>query len=43
MVLSLAIGGGLRVLPEERSRIDLRLDEVVPFSSGVLLLVHRPA
>jgi dihydrofolate reductase len=43
MVFPLAVGGGLRVFPEARGRIDLRLDEVVQFSSGVLLMVHRPA
>jgi dihydrofolate reductase len=43
MVFPVAIGGGLRVFPEDRGKVEVRLDDVVRFDSGVLLLVYRPA
>ncbi len=41
MVFPVAIGGGLRVFPEDRGKIELRLDDVSRFDGGVVLMVHR--
>ncbi len=42
-VFPIAIGGGLRIFPEGRRRIDLELVELVRYETGVLLQVYRPA
>jgi dihydrofolate reductase len=43
LVFPIAIGGGLRVFPDDRGKIELQLDELVRYDSGVLLQVYRPA
>jgi dihydrofolate reductase len=43
LVFPIAIGGGLRVFPDDRGKIELQLDELVRYESGVLLQVYRPA
>jgi dihydrofolate reductase len=40
-VFPVAVGGGLRFWPEDRGKVDLRLDELVRYDSGVLLQVYR--
>jgi dihydrofolate reductase len=42
MVFPIAIGGGLRVFPDDRSKTSLELTELVRYDSGVLLQVYRP-
>lgn len=42
-VFPVAVGGGLRFWPEERGKVDLRLDELVRYDNGVLLQVYRVA
>jgi len=41
MVFPVAIGGGLRVFPEDRGKIALELTDLVRYDSGVLLQVYR--
>jgi dihydrofolate reductase len=41
MVFPVAVGGGLRVFPEDRSRTSLELTELVRYDSGALLQVYR--
>jgi dihydrofolate reductase len=43
MVFPVAIGGGLRIWPDDRDRVDLELTELVRYDTGVLLQVYRPA
>jgi dihydrofolate reductase len=43
MVFPVVIGGGLRVFPEDRAKIDLELTDLVRYDSGVLLQIYRPA
>ena len=41
LVYPVAIGGGKRIFPDDRAKIDLRLDDLVRYDSGVLLQVYR--
>ncbi|MFY9806555.1 MAG: dihydrofolate reductase family protein [Pseudonocardiaceae bacterium] len=41
MVFPVAIGGGLRVFPEDRRKVALKLTDLVRYDSGVLLQVYR--
>lgn len=41
MVFLLSVGGGLRVFPDDRTTVELELNDLVRCSSGVLLQVHR--
>jgi dihydrofolate reductase len=43
LVFPIAIGGGLRVFPDDRGKIELQLQELIRYESGVLLQVYRPA
>ena len=43
LVFPIAIGGGLRVFPDDRGKIELQLHELIRYESGVLLQVYRPA
>jgi dihydrofolate reductase len=43
LTFPIAIGGGLRVFPDDRGKITLQLDELVRYDSGVLLQIYRPA
>jgi dihydrofolate reductase len=43
MVFPVAIGGGLRVFPDDRAKIALKLTDLVRYDSGVLLQIYRPA
>ena len=40
-VFPVAIGGGLRFWPEERGKVDFRLDDLVQLDNGVLLQRFR--
>jgi dihydrofolate reductase len=42
LVFPIAIGGGLRVFPDDRGKIALQLVDLVRYDSGVLLQVYRP-
>ena len=42
MVFPVSVGGGLRVFPDDRTRTDLELVELTPYSSGAMLQVYRP-
>ena len=41
MVFPVAVGGGLRVFPDDRTKVDLELTDLVRYPSGVLLQVYR--
>ncbi|MDQ2789466.1 MAG: pyrimidine reductase [Pseudonocardiales bacterium] len=41
MVFPVAIGGGLRVFPEDRGKVALKLTDLVRYDSGVLLQVYQ--
>jgi dihydrofolate reductase len=41
MVFPVAIGGGLRVFPDDRAKIALELADLVRYGSGVLLQIYR--
>jgi dihydrofolate reductase len=41
MVFPLSVGGGLRVFPDDRTKVELELSDLVRYSSGVLLQVYR--
>jgi dihydrofolate reductase len=43
MIFPVAIGGGLRIWPDDHAKIDLELTDLVRYDSGVLLQVYRPA
>jgi hypothetical protein len=43
MVFPIAVGGGLRVFPDDRTKVELELTELIRYDSGVLLQVYRPA
>jgi dihydrofolate reductase len=43
MVFPIAVGGGLRVFPDDRTKVELELTELIRYDSGVLLQVFRPA
>jgi dihydrofolate reductase len=42
MVFPIAIGGGLKIWPEERAKITLELAALERYESGVVLQVYRP-
>jgi dihydrofolate reductase len=42
MVFPVMIGGGLRIFPEDREKLDFELTELVRYASGVVLQVYRP-
>ncbi len=42
MVFPVAIGGGLRIFPDDRAKLDFTLHELVRYDSGVLLQIYRP-
>jgi hypothetical protein len=42
MVFPVAVGGGLRVFADDRTKVSLELAELVRYDSGVLLQVYRP-
>jgi dihydrofolate reductase len=42
MVFPVAVGGGLRVFPDDRSKTSLELIELVRYDSGAMLQVYRP-
>jgi dihydrofolate reductase len=41
MVFPVAVGGGLRVFPDDRTKVSMELTELVRYDSGVLLHVYR--
>ncbi|HZY75549.1 MAG TPA: dihydrofolate reductase family protein [Jatrophihabitantaceae bacterium] len=41
IVYPVTIGGGLRIFPEDRSRLDLTLTDLVRYDSGAILLTYR--
>jgi dihydrofolate reductase len=43
MVFPVMIGGGLRIFPEQREKLEFDLTELVRYDSGVLLQIYRPA
>ncbi len=43
MVFPVAIGGGLRLFPDDREKLDFELAELVRYDSGVVLQIYRPA
>ncbi len=43
MVYPVAIGGGLRIFPEDRNKLELELTDLVRYDSGVVLQIYRPA
>lgn len=43
MTYPIAIGGGLRIFPENRERLELELTDLVRYDSGVVLQTYRPA
>ena len=43
MVFPVAIGGGLRMFPEDRAKLEFELTDLARYESGVLLQVYRPA
>lgn len=43
IVYPLTIGGGLRIFPEDRSRLDLELTDLVRYDSGAILLTYTRA
>jgi dihydrofolate reductase len=43
MVFPVMIGGGLRIFPEERAKLEFELTDVVRYDSGILLQIYRPA
>jgi dihydrofolate reductase len=43
MVFPVAIGGGLRMFPDDRQKLEFDLTELVRYDSGVVLQVYRPA
>ena len=43
MVFPVMLGGGLSIFPGDRQKIELRLEDLTQFASGVLLEVYRPA
>lgn len=43
MVFPVAIGGGLRIFPDQREKLAFDLIDLVRYDSGVLLEVYRPA
>jgi dihydrofolate reductase len=42
MVFPVMIGGGLRIFPENREKLDFELTDLTRYDSGVLLQVYRP-
>jgi riboflavin biosynthesis pyrimidine reductase len=43
LTFPVAIGGGLKVFPDDRGKIALKLDELVRYDTGVLLQIYHPA
>ena len=43
MVFPVMIGGGLRIFPEDRDKLEFELTELVRYDSGALLQIYRPA
>jgi dihydrofolate reductase len=43
MVFPVMIGGGLRIFPDDRAKLEFELADLVRYDSGVLLQVYRPA
>lgn len=41
IVYPVTIGGGLRIFPDDRSRIDIELTDLVRFDSGAILQTYR--
>ena len=41
IVYPITIGGGLRIFPDDRSRIDLTLTDLVRYDSGAILQTYR--
>jgi dihydrofolate reductase len=42
MVFPVVIGGGLRMFPEDRAKLEFELTDLARYESGVLLQVYRP-
>jgi dihydrofolate reductase len=42
MVFPVMIGGGLRIFPEDREKLNFELTDLVRYDSGVLLQIYRP-
>ena len=43
MVFPVAIGGGLRMFPDDRQKLEFELTELVRYDSGATLQIYRPA
>jgi len=43
MVFPVMIGGGLRIFPAEREKLEFDLTDLVRYDSGVVLQIYRPA
>jgi dihydrofolate reductase len=43
MVFPVAIGGGLRMFPDDRKKLEFELTELVRYDSGFTLQIYRPA
>jgi riboflavin biosynthesis pyrimidine reductase len=43
LTFPVAIGGDLKVFPDDRGKIALKLDELVRYDTGVLLQIYHPA
>ena len=41
IVYPIAIGGGLRIFPEDRGRLEFELADLVRYDSGAVLQVYR--
>jgi dihydrofolate reductase len=42
MVFPVAIGGGLRMVPDDREKLAFELTEMVRYDSGATLQIYRP-
>ena len=42
MVFPVAIGGGLRMFPDDRKKLEFELTELVRYDSGATLQIYRP-
>jgi dihydrofolate reductase len=43
MVFPVMIGGGMRIFPDERAKLEFELTDLARYDTGVLLQVYRPA
>jgi dihydrofolate reductase len=42
MLFPVAIGGGMRMFPDDRSKLEFELTELTRYDSGAILQIHRP-